>query len=133
MKTEGYRGIHVNKVCYPLDSPALAFMRGVQHYNGKCGCNKRTVVGVRKCGRVCFPTAASSKRLDSIFRDHITYGNHHHLLGPGHLETKELETDMVMEFLIEPLHVIELGVMNIFLLCWLGYNRYMVTPMIATT
>lgn len=126
MKTQGYRGIFVKKVCYPLDAPALAFIKEVQYHSGMNSCNKCTIVGVSKSRRVCFPTTAigSAKRTDALFRNHTTYGKHHRNKQPGPLEADELGTDMVMDFLIEPLHAIDLGVMKKKVLCWLKYSRY---------
>lgn len=126
MKTQGFRGITINKVSYPLDAPALAFMKEVQYHSGKNSCNKCTIVGETKMRRVCFPSIGHDKRVDSIFRDHTTYGKHHRSRLPGPLEAAELGTDMIMDFLIEPLHALDLGVVKKTLVCWVKpkSNRY---------
>lgn len=123
MKTEGHRGIFINRVSYPLDAPALAFIKDAQGHTGKSACNKCTIVGDYRGGRVCFPYIGNDKRFDYLFRDHTTYGLHHKKIEPGPLEAEGLGTDMVMDFLIEPLHALDLGVVKKLLLCWLGHLR----------
>lgn len=124
MKTVGYRGIFIKKVVYPLDAPALAFVKGVQSHSGKNSCNKCTIVGLHKSRRVCFPIATNnSSRTDEGFRSRI-YGEHHKNYEPGPLECEELETDMVMDFPIDPLHAMDLGLMKKLVSCWMGSKRY---------
>lgn len=123
-KTTGYRGIFIKKVIYPLDAPALAFIKKVQGHTGKSACNKCTIVGKYKSGRVCFPSISNPKRHDTIFRERSAYEHHHKSDEPGPLEDRNLGTDMVRDFPIEPLHARDLGVMKKLMLCWTGHKRY---------
>lgn len=120
MKTVGHNGIKVNKVIYPLDAPALAFVKQTQGHAGKNSCGKCDTLGEYKVGRTCFPTLIGNKREDVIFRNHTTYGKHHKSKVPGPLEHASLGTDMVDDFPAEPLHVFHLGVTKRIMSCWTG-------------
>lgn len=123
LKSVGHRGIFVKKVVYSLDAPALAFIKDVQGHTGKHACNKCTIIGGYESGRVCFPSSGHNPRTDEHFRNHVTYGVHHKHLEPGPLEDEVLETDMIKDFLIDPLHAIDLGVVKKIMLCWTGNLR----------
>lgn len=120
MKTTGYKGIKIGSVAYPLDAPALAFVKQTQYHTGKNACQKCDVVGTYKCGRVCLPPLIGNDRTDVKFRDHTTYGEHHKSKNPGPLEHLLLQTDMVNSFPADPLHTRDLGVTKRLIMCWRG-------------
>lgn len=124
LRTVGYKGIFIVKIIYPLDAPALAFVKDVQYHTGKSSCNKCTIVGEYKSSRVCFPSLYNISRTDSEFRTHLKYDKHHQSLEPGPLEIEELKTDLIKDFPIEPLHALYLGVMKKLILCWNGHLKY---------
>lgn len=137
LKQIGFQGIFVRKAIYPLDGPALAFVKKVQGHNAKEGCNRCTVVGEWKCNRTCFPdTSYNERRTDTEFRQR-NYNKHHKTIEPGPLEQEELCTDMINDFPIDPLHCADLGVMKKLILCWTGNlrlgNTYKAPPTMKIT
>jgi hypothetical protein len=95
------------------DAPARSFLAGVRYHTAKHGCTKCTQVGTYEKRRVVFQNQIVGSRDDQSYRDrrdplhHAAYNqekNSHPL--------EALEVGMVSQIPIEPMHLLDLGVMK---------------------
>ena len=113
------KGIHISDGatipvivrCFVCDAPARALVKGTVQYNGKYGCDFCEVCG-QFDGRMMF-LYVGNKRTDKRFREEVN-PEHHKVSSP----LLQLEIDMILQFPIDPMHAIDLGVTKKLLLMW---------------
>lgn len=90
---------------YILDAPARQFVKAIQSHNSTFACEKCTVRGVRYKGREIFLDNNAALRTDEAF--HNRQQPEHH---KGDSPLEDLQTKMVSEFRLEPMHLVYAGV-----------------------
>ena len=95
------------------DAPALAYVKKIKYFNGHFGffrCNQK---GKSVLNRMTFPRTNSTLRNDNSFRKK-TQKKHH----SGKSILEDLQIDMVIQFPIDFMHCVCLGVMKKLLKIW---------------
>lgn len=104
-----YKTFFVNVVSVVCDTPARAFIRGVNSHTGYHGCDKCHQKGVRISNRMTFPEVNARRRQTTDEEHHI----HHSPLA-------DVGIDMVACFPYDYMHLVCLGVMRRLLDLWIG-------------
>ncbi|XP_067638075.1 uncharacterized protein [Eurosta solidaginis] len=89
------------------DSPARAFISGVQGHSGKHSCPKCCQVGERIGTRLSFSKQICELRTDLSFKNRLDK-EHHNLQQQSVLEAANFR--MVSQFPLDPMHLVDLGV-----------------------
>jgi hypothetical protein len=120
IKENGGIEINGNKVPFRVrafccDAPARAFLAGVKYHTAFHGCSKCTQVGRRvggKRGSTVYSNVAGTSRTDEDFSNRACPQHHNDsfVKTPSSLET--LGIGMVSQIPIEPMHLLDLGVMK---------------------
>lgn len=105
---------------FVFDAPAMSYILKTRGHSGKFGCSKCETKGVwvrtpgSRYGRQTFPETRANLRSDHSFRRRRQ--EQHHL---GHSLLENLRyTKMVEDFPVDPMHLLDLGVMRKLLLIW---------------
>ncbi|CAH1115895.1 unnamed protein product [Psylliodes chrysocephalus] len=104
-----YCGKKVNIVinAFICDTPAKSFILGIKNHTGYFGCNKCIQEGDFIQNRLVFPELNSTLRTNLSFRNRTQ--PEHHLVSS---ELENLNIDMVLQFPLDYMHLICLGVMK---------------------
>lgn len=101
------------------DSVARAYVRQVKSHSGYWGCDKCSQKGQRLMNhRMVFPSLNDCRRSDATFRSR---SNRPHHIGTSPFE--KLPIDMVLDFPLDPMHLIYLGVVKRLLGLWRTADR----------
>ena len=103
--------IPVHLKCIICDAPAKAQVKGIVQYNGRFGCDYCDVQGEHK-GTMLF-LGVGEPRTDETFRSKKN-PEHHKVDSP----LLDLNVDMILNFPIDPMHCVDLGVTRRLLLLW---------------
>ena len=111
-----YNGTHVSVkiVCIICDAPAKAFVKGIVQFNGKYGCDRCIQKGEYSEGRMLFLHNDAPLRTDNSFRCQEN-AEHHKQRSPF----CNLPLDMINDFPIDYLHLVNLGVTKRLRLAWI--------------
>lgn len=111
-----YCGKKVNIVinAFICDTPAKSFILGIKNHTGYFGCNKCIQEGDFIQNRLVFPELNSTLRTNLSFRNRTQ--PEHHLVSS---ELENLNIDMVLQFPLDYMHLICLGVMKKVLTFWI--------------
>uniref|UniRef100_A0A1Y1MQY3 DUF4806 domain-containing protein n=1 Tax=Photinus pyralis TaxID=7054 RepID=A0A1Y1MQY3_PHOPY len=116
-------GFHCNGYIIPFkivaficDAPAKAFILFTKGHTGYNSCSKCHIEGTFINNRVCFPEVDNLRlRTDTDFREKVDDGHH---VGTSLVETIP-NFDMVNDIVLDPMHLIHLGVMRKLLILWI--------------
>lgn len=106
------------------DAPAKAFFKRVKAHTGFYGCSKCSTkcvyyrVNRRRKGRVTFPELSATLRTNLTFRQQNQKQHHKGKTGLLHLAI-----DMVKAFPLDPMHLLDLGIMRKLLVGWVRSNH----------
>jgi len=100
--------------CFVCDAPARAFLKQIKNHNAYYGCERCTVKGIWN-GKVTFQDTTAPLRTDQDFNGRTDMN--HHSLTPSPLS--QLDVGMVSQFVLDPMHLVYLGVMKRLLLLWI--------------
>lgn len=103
----------LNLQYFVCDAPARSFLKAIVGHNGKKGCERCTQSG-KKVGGVVFAKTTSRKRTDESFLQQIDE-EHHKSLSP----LESVNIGMVTQFVLDPMHLIHLGVMRKLINLWM--------------
>lgn len=92
------------------DAPARAYIKSTKSHTGYSSCDRCTIVGDYKTGRVVFDSCSYELRTDSSFRNQLDEDHH-----VGTSPLLKLNIDLIHDFPIDYMHCICLGVMRKFL------------------
>lgn len=113
----------VNIKCFICDSPARALLKRVKCHGGFSACERCTVHGerVKKNRGFCtiYPEVDKQRRTNESFRN-LDDANHHNGISP--LLDVDPPIDMVNDFLLDKLHLIDGGAMRKILEYWTTGN-----------
>ena len=98
--------------CFVCDAPARALIKGTVQFNGTYGCDFCCVKGCYNNHRMLFH-GTGALRTNTTFR--CQDNKEHHKFSSILLS---LDIDMIVNFPIDPMHCIDLGVMKKLLLTW---------------
>ncbi|VDP60280.1 unnamed protein product [Schistosoma mattheei] len=87
------------------DAPARSAVRCKVNHNGKAGCDRYTVLWRLLEGKMTFPNGEYMLRTDDSCRRQ-TQSIHHQ----GHSFIETLSVIMILTFLLDPIHMVYLGV-----------------------
>lgn len=108
LMVHGYKEKTIKFGNFPLDAPALAFVKDTKNHNSLKACHKCEVTGKKVSARMCYTQIENLVlRTDAKFRAHEDK-QHHRSSRHGPLE--RLPIDMVKNFNLDYLHVVLLGV-----------------------
>ena len=120
-KTLSSEGFHYNGsqvfvkiVGIICDAPAKAFVKGIVQFNGTYGCDRCVQKGEYSEGRMLFLRSDAALRTNDSFRRQEN-GEHHKQPSPF----CDLPLDMINDFPIDYLHLVNLGVTKRLLLAWI--------------
>jgi len=94
------------------DAPARAFMAGVKGTNSFDGCMKCTQVGKRINNVTVYSASVGSPRTDENFRNRTYLSHHSHYFKDRPLLLEKLNIDIISAFPLDPMHLIDLGVVK---------------------
>jgi len=100
--------------CFVCDAPARAYLKQTKGHNAYHGCERCTQHGVW-LNKVTFPDCSASLRTDKEFATKQD-PNHH---GPTNSPLQDLPVGLVSQFVLDPMHLIYLGVLRRLLWLWL--------------
>lgn len=92
------------------DSPARAFVSGVQSHTGKNSCSKCDQVGSYKNRRVCFSKNVHNLRSDISFKNRVDPSHHSSPFKTSESILESANFKMVSQFPLDPMHLVDLGV-----------------------
>lgn len=95
---------------YICDSPARAFITGVQYFTGKSGCPKCAQRGVSLQNRVCYSQTVGELRTDEKFKAREDPTHHAKIFLTEKHVLELINVNMVSQFPLDPMHLIDLGV-----------------------
>lgn len=98
---------------FVCDAPARAFLKCVKGHNSYSGCERCSVHGIYENHRMVFLELEAEMRTDHTFRFMID-DDHHIQQSP----LAALPIDMVSRFVLDPMHLLYLGVMRRMLSYW---------------
>jgi hypothetical protein len=113
----GERIITISLQCFICDAPARAMIKGIVQYNGRYGCDMCEQAGEYD-GRMLFLQTDARLRTDNSFRLQ-TNKPHHRLVSP----LTELPLDMVNDYPLDYMHLVNLGVTRRLMLMWISGPR----------
>lgn len=99
---------------FVCDAPARSFLKGIKSHNAYSGCERCHVVGQYVNNRMLFLDIDAQPRTDDSFKSMVDE-EHHLQLSP----LAQLPIGMVSQFVLDPMHLLYLGVMRRLLYCWL--------------
>lgn len=94
------------------DAPAKAFVKQILNHNSHNGCNECAQVGFHLNRTLVFnvvSVVSGTLRTDNSFRERV-HQNHHHTNIPSELE--KIGIGMVSQFPLDPMHLVDLGVVR---------------------
>ncbi|XP_036319869.1 uncharacterized protein LOC118734260 [Rhagoletis pomonella] len=97
---------------FTCDSPARAFVTGVQNHNAKKGCPKCCQVGNYLEKRVCFSKELCELRTDFSFKNRNDLAHHNVKFREEENVLEEAGFGMVSQFPLDPMHLVDLGVVK---------------------
>lgn len=95
---------------FTCDSPARAFVTGVQSHTGKNSCPKCCQKGLYMKNRVSFSKKVGELRTDEMFRSRQDVSHHTNFFQSENNILESINVKMVTQFPIDPMHLIDLGV-----------------------
>lgn len=108
--------IPVHTASFICDAPARQFFKRITSHNGYSGCERCQQVGEYEAGTVVFPELNSLPRSDENFLAQSD-SNHHRGISP--LAKLNMTNCLVSKFVLDPMHLVYLGVMRKLLNLWL--------------
>lgn len=118
--SNGYKlGEHlvpVHTASFIGDAPARQFLKKITSHNGYSGCERCQQVGEYEAGIVVFPELNSLPQSDENFLAQSD-GDHHRGISP--LAKINITNTLVSKFVLDPMHLVYLGVMRKLLNLWL--------------
>lgn len=99
--------------CFICDAPARQFLKGIISHNGHSGCERCTQYG-RYLNCMTFPECNATLRTDDDFVRE-TDSDHHKSVSP----LTALNIGMITKFVLDPMHLLYLGVMRKLVYLWL--------------
>lgn len=108
--------IPLKVACFICDAPARQFMKAITSHNGYSGCERCQQVGVYESGTVIFPDLNCVPRSDQNF---ILQSDSDHHKGVSPLARATFSVGLVSQFVLDPMHLVYLGVMRKLLNLWL--------------
>lgn len=108
------RRISIKIICVICDAPAKAFVKGTVQFNGKYGCDRCVQKGEYSEGRMLFLHADAPSRSDDSFRRQENSEHHKH-----RSPFCDLYLDMINDFPIDYMHLVNLGVTKRLMLAWI--------------
>jgi hypothetical protein len=115
----GERPIPFEIRAYCCDAPARAFLCGTQYHTGYHGCSKCCQVGYRVDKTTVFRKAAIGSRTDLSYANRTDPKFHSKKFLNESNPLECLKTGMISQVPIEPMHLLDLGVMKKVLLLFL--------------
>lgn len=97
---------------YVLDGPARAFVRGVKGHASLYGCDKCHQKCITIDRKMTYRTESGPPRTDESFRDRLQVEQHQPEFVAAHSLIETLGTRMVIQFPIDEMHALHLGVMK---------------------
>lgn len=120
--------VHIH--CFICDTPARAFVKCVKNHGGYYACERCTVQGERYQNRTTYASTTCEERSDRSFRNQEN-PEHHRAVTP--LISIILGLNLVLQFVLDFMHLCCLGIMKKMLVeFWLG-NRDTTTTTTTTT
>ena len=102
--------------CFVCDAPARQFLKVITSHNGYSGCERCQQVGEYESGTVIFPELNCSPRSDENF---LVQNDSDHHKGVSPLIKSTISIGLVSQFVLDPMHLVYLGVMRKLLNLWL--------------
>lgn len=110
------RFFNVSIKAFICDRPARSLLKNMKNHGGYYACERCTVAGRRYKKRTVYPLSNDSEpRTNESFRNQ---SNPEHHTGKSPLLLIEPEIDLVQQFVLDPMHLLFLGVMKKLLDCW---------------
>ena len=106
--------VQVKITCFVCDAPARAFVKQTKSHNAYYGCERCTQRGVWH-SKVTYPDCYATLRTDESFN--ARSDANHHGLTPSPLQ--ELSIGLVSQFVLDPMHLVYLGVTKKLLWLWM--------------
>ena len=110
----GGRTVSVKVKCFICDAPARAYLKQTKGHNAYHGCERCTQHGVW-LNKVTFPDCSASLRTDEDFAMKRDIDHH----GPTKSPLQKLPVGLVSQFVLDPMHLIYLGVVRRLLWLWI--------------
>lgn len=105
---------------FACDAPARAYLKKIKGHTSKNGCERCKIQGLYSDRRVCFPINTSTdNRQDTDFFS--INSSEEHIKGKSPL--LKLNIGLMSQFILDPMHLIYLGVMRRLLCCWVEGDR----------
>ncbi|XP_017477108.1 PREDICTED: uncharacterized protein LOC108367073 isoform X2 [Rhagoletis zephyria] len=109
------RSFQIDLRAFICDAPARSFMCSTVGHNALIGCEKCYQRGQRINNVTTFSTASAEPRTYEDFRNRKQMQFHKGFHQKRHSELELIGIDMITQFPLEPMHLIDLGVMRKFL------------------
>ncbi|XP_067635656.1 uncharacterized protein, partial [Eurosta solidaginis] len=97
---------------FTCDSPARSFVTGVKSHTGARSCPKCEQVGQRFGARMSFSQVVAEPRTDISFKNRVDMQHHLDQFRDNENVLESVNIDMVSQFPLEPMHLVDLGVMK---------------------
>lgn len=110
------RNIPISIRAFVLDTPAKSFTCATKGHNSRNGCHKCTIEGVFEKNRMCFPQTNFTMRTNTEFRARA----YEDYVKADTSVLEKLPIDMINQFLLDPLHLIFLGVVKKIMHLWMS-------------
>ena len=107
----------VKILCFICDAPARFFIKKTKGHNAYFGCDKCCQKGVWK-EKVVFPETDNMLRTDENFKEMIDHHN-----GPSITPLSDLQIALVTQFVLDPMHLVHLGVTRRLIRLWMKAPR----------
>ncbi|XP_067648011.1 uncharacterized protein [Eurosta solidaginis] len=107
----GGKQFFVSVKCFICDAPARAYVYGTVGFNARNGCSNCIQTGTRVNNTTIFNTAVAQPRSDEDFKLR-RYGNYHKPMLDSCLSLETIGIKMVTQFPLEPMHLVDLGIVK---------------------
>lgn len=98
-----------NLRCFICDAPAASFVTGRKSHSSENGCPKCIQICSRDGNRLLYQNRSSALRTDESFLYRLDPNHHRPVFLEDHSVLEKVGVGMVSQFVIDPMHLIDLG------------------------